>query len=161
MTAHKRINAKGRRESGSFVAVPHAVLEHENYARLKPRAVKLLLDLYGQYRGNNNGDFSMAWSMMEKRGWTSRDQLNKARKQLLETGWIVLTRQGGKHLPSLYAVTFLAIDECKGKLDMRSTKTALGYWKLGYNSLEKNFVTLDTGHINPSAGLTPVGSRTN
>ncbi len=140
-----RIKAKGRQESGSFIAIPHAVLEHANYARLRPRAVKLLLDLYVQYRGTNNGDLCAAWSIMKKRGWSSRDQLQKAKRELLDTGWIVLTRQGGRHLACLYAVTFKPIDECNGKLDIRSTRTALGYWKLGFNPIEKNGLALNTG----------------
>ena len=92
-----RAKAKGRRESGSFVAVPHAVLESEAYSRLGGWAVRLLLDLYSQYKGKNNGDLSMVWSLMNTKGWRSKDTLYNARDELNENGFIVLTRQGGKH----------------------------------------------------------------
>ena len=48
---------------------------------------------------------------------------------LLETGMIELTRQGGLHCASLYAVTWLPIDECGGKLDVNATAVASGLWK--------------------------------
>ncbi len=127
-----RRKAKGRRNSGSFVAMPHAILESNSYAKLSAPAVKLMLDLYGQYKGSNNGDFAMAWSMMSKRGWRSKDTLYRGRDELLDKGFIIQTRQGGKHRCSLYAVTWKPIDDCNGKLDCSSTRTALGYWKQGF-----------------------------
>ena len=130
--AISRRRAKGRRDSGSFIAMPHAILKSETYARLSAPAVKLMLDLYGQYRGSNNGDFAMAWSMMKKRGWRSKDTLYRARNDLVENGFIIQTRQGGKHQCSLYAVTWQPIDDCNGKLDCRSTIVAPGYWKKGF-----------------------------
>ncbi|MGH8320467.1 MAG: hypothetical protein ACRESI_00785 [Gammaproteobacteria bacterium] len=66
---------------------------------------------------------------MSKRGWKSKDQLNKALRELLTAGWIMLTRQGGKNQCSLYGITFQAIDECKGKLEVPVTTTAPGWWK--------------------------------
>lgn len=126
-----REKVKSRKNGHSFVSIPHAILEHENYARLSPRSVKLLLDLYGQYRGKNNGDLCAALSIMRKRGWRSKDQLQKAKNELLETGWIIQTKQGGLGIgPNLYAVTFQAINECGGKLDIPATVTSPGNWKL-------------------------------
>jgi len=122
-----------RKESGSFSSIPHILLNSENYASLKPRAVKLLLDIYGQFKGKNNGDLTIAFSIMKKVGWTSKDQLYKAKEELLKKGWIVVTRQGGRKIPTLYAVTFRAINECGGKLDRGTTKVPLSYWKQGVN----------------------------
>lgn len=128
--ARTRQRVKGRMEAGTFFTTPKACMTHPNYARLSARAVKLLFDLYAQYKGGNNGDFTAAYRVMRERGWTSKDQLNKARRELLETGWIVQTRQGGRNQCSLYAVTFQPIDECKGKnLDVPATITAPGTWK--------------------------------
>jgi len=144
--------AKGRRESGTFVAVPHACLNHPNYMRLSPRAVKLLFDLLVQFRGINNGDFSAAWTIMSKRGWKSRDQLFKARRELEDTGWIQLTRQGGRNRCSLYGVTFQAIDECNGKLDVSATVTALGWWKRtpALPAYSTKALTRHTGQYHPA-----------
>ena len=129
--AFSRSKAKGRRESGSFVLIPHAMLESEPYSRLSGSAVKLMFDLYCQYKGHNNGDLSMAWSRMQKRGWRSKETLYRARNILQQNGFIVQTRQGGKHQCSLYAVTWRPIDECSGKLEHPSSPVALGYWKNG------------------------------
>lgn len=129
---NSRRKAKGRLDSGSFVAIPHAILESNSYAKLSAPAVKLMLDLYGQYKGSNNGDFSMAWSMMSTRGWRSKDTLYRGRNELVDKGFIIQTRLGGKHQCSLYAVTWQPIDECNGKLDCPATRVALGYWKQGF-----------------------------
>lgn len=129
--ARDRRKVKGRQEGGSFIKVPHAVLESESYTSLSARSVKLLFDLYGQYRGNNNGDFTAALSVMQKKGWRSKDSLNKARRELLEKGFIIQTRQGWNRRCNLYGVTFQAIDECKGKLDISPTSIPYGWWKDG------------------------------
>ena len=121
-----RSRVKGR-SNGSFMSVPHMILEHEQYAKLPMRAVKLLIDVYAQYRGKNNGDLCATWSMMKKRGWKSQDTLNKALNDLINQGWLVLTRQGGRHQASLYAVTFKGIDECGGKLDRPANPRPLNY----------------------------------
>lgn len=125
----KREKAKGRRDSGSFVRMPHALLRHRKFAELSPRATKLFIDLCAEYTGNNNGDFSIAWRSMSHRGWRSKDQLYKAVAELTQTGFVVKTRQGGKHKCSLYAITLWPIDECEGKLDMPPTPRAPGTWK--------------------------------
>jgi len=70
---------------------------------------------------------------MKDRGWRSRDTLAQSTEELLRTGWVVRTRQGGRNRTNLYALTFHAIDECGGKLDRAATCTAPGYWKTGAN----------------------------
>ncbi len=47
--------------------MPHVVVNSPQYAKLKPRSVKLLLDLAAQYKGNNNGNLCAAWSIMQKK----------------------------------------------------------------------------------------------
>jgi len=129
---NKRAKLTGRGRVVSFVQLPHKLLNCDNYLSLSPKAVKLLLDLYVQYRGSNNGDFSIPWSRMKERGWRSKDTLYKARDELIENGFVVQTRQGGKHRCSLYAITWRPIDDCNGKLECPPTRTALGYWKKGF-----------------------------
>jgi len=127
--ARNRLRAKGRREFGPYVAMPKAILESEEYAALTAFEVKLLVDIYAQYNGRNNGDLHCAWTLMRKRGWNSQDTLNRALRGLMERDWIMRTRQGGKHRCSLFAVTWLPIDECNGKHDVGATVTAPGTWK--------------------------------
>jgi hypothetical protein len=113
----------------SFFGLPKAVLNHTNYLRLSAKAVKLLMDLGVQYNGFNNGDLCATWSMMQKRGWKSRSTLYDALQELLHYGLIMVSRQGGKHAASLYALTWNKIDECKSKLDIQHTLQPPGNWK--------------------------------
>lgn len=129
--ANKRIKTKGRRERGSFLALPHAVITNENYYDLTSSEVKLFIDLAAQYYGSNNGDFTAAWTVMKKKGWRSKETLFRARKGLVEKGFIVTTREGGRNRCTLYGLTFHPIDECKGKLDINSSNIPLGWWKTG------------------------------
>ena len=110
-----------RRKSRTFIALPHDVVNHHDYLNLSGNAVKLLIDIANQYNGHNNGDFCVAFSIMEKRGWKSKSNLSNAKKELLKKNMIKLTRQGGRNKPSLYAIVWQPIDDCKGKLDIKST----------------------------------------
>lgn len=130
--------SKNRRESGAFAALPMTVLNHPNFLALSGSAVKLLLDLLTQLRFRsggsiNNGDLQATFSHMKReRGWKSKETLLNARRELEHYGFILLTRPGErmrKDRPNLYAITFFAIDECKGKLDIKATKIAPNYWK--------------------------------
>lgn len=128
MSASRRKNI-GRAESGGYFTQPHAVMASPNYRALSAHAVKLLNDLGLQFRGANNGDLSAAWKIMQPRGWRSRDTLGRALAELLHFGMIEKTRQGGLNHCSLYALTWLAIDECRNKLDVSATRVASGLWK--------------------------------
>ena len=127
--ATNRERIKGRRNTKPFFQFPREILDSAEYAKMSAIAVKLLLDLCSQYRGNNNGDLCCAWKLMVQRGWKSRDTLFRAISDLENNGWIERTRQGGRNKPNLYAVTWIAIDECKGKLDVRETRVASNKWK--------------------------------
>lgn len=127
--ARSRLKTKGRREFGSFILLPKDILESEEYAALTAYEIKLLLDLFVQYNGRNNGDFHCAWSLMQKRGWHSQDTLNRALRGLIEKGFVMKTRQGGKHRCSLYAVTWKEINDCDGKIDVRPTQMAPATWR--------------------------------
>ena len=125
----RRRRIKGRQTTNSFLSLPHHVLDHETFKTLSTRATKLLVDIAAQYRGNNNGDLSATLSLMRDRGWNSSDQLNKAKKELVEKDVLRVARQGGLNKCNLYALTWFPIDECKGKLDIASTTTAPVNWR--------------------------------
>jgi hypothetical protein len=122
---------KNRRKpvSPQFVGMYFYVFKTPQYRSLSPYAVKLLLDIYFQYTGFNNGDLSATWKLMKKEGWHSKGTLERAIKELLESGFIQKTRQGGRNQCCLYAITWKNIDECKGKLDVKSTSTPSNLWK--------------------------------
>ena len=126
-SATKRKRERGRATAGRFVSIPHVVLESSSFINLRPRAVKLLLDVAFQLDGRNNGNLTVAWTFMKARGWSSKDTLSKAVQDLIEANLIVKTRTGrfmnpGAHC-DLYAVTWRAIDECPGK-DLEVAPTA-------------------------------------
>lgn len=135
--AQKRYKgANAKRDGGAFVAIPLSVLNSQAYIDANPYARTLLFDLITQYRGNNNGDLCAAWRLMRPRGWRSPVTLNKAKQVLLELGLIVETRKGARpNKASLYALTWLALDDCNGKLDITTKAFPRGAY-LRRNSLK-------------------------
>ncbi|WP_054760607.1 hypothetical protein [Methylomonas koyamae] len=89
----------------------------------------MLDNLTAQYNGKNNGDLSAAPKIMELFGWKSRGSIDESLTELLAFGFIEQTRQGGRNQCSLYAITWQPIDECGGKLDVKSTIVASNLWK--------------------------------
>lgn len=79
---------KGNRIGEGFVALPYSVLNSPLFTSLSPHALKLMLDLAAQYRGDNNGDLALAWKLMQPRGWRSEATLHKAKRELLDAGFL-------------------------------------------------------------------------
>lgn len=129
MRRDRRQGAKGRRSTGTFLALPHDVIKSKNWQMASGICVKLVIYLASQYNGMNNGDLSATFSALRLRGWRSSDTLNNAINEAIHYGLIVKTRQGGLNKCNLFAVTWQAIDECKGKLDCEATRIPLGDWK--------------------------------
>lgn len=126
---NRRTRFKGR-SGGTFTAIPHAVQDSENWRKCSHPAIRLLLDLARQFKGHNNGDLCAAMKTLAPMGWTSSDTVTVALKELRHYGLITLTRQGGLHRASLYAITWHPIDPCDGKLDVMPTSVAPGDWKI-------------------------------
>lgn len=122
--------AKGRANTKKFVKLYKDLLWHPNYIKLTPRAVKLLNDLMAQYNGNNNGDLSACMTLMSERGWTSKSSLQLALRELQYYEFVIVSRQGGRNMPTLLALTFFPIDECKGKHDLRITSAPNNDYKM-------------------------------
>jgi len=115
-TSLREIKHKRDGAGGAVLIVPHVVLNSSAYISLSARAIKLLYDVAMQYNTYNNGALLASFRYMkEKRGWTSADQLAKAKAELLEKLLMVQTVQG--LLPnkaSWYGLTWLALDNIKG-----------------------------------------------
>ncbi|MEM5419629.1 hypothetical protein [Paraburkholderia ferrariae] len=115
--ANKRFKgAKQKRASGRFYALPAVVLQSSKYIGLSAHAKALLMDMLEQYRGDDNGRLICTWAHMhEKRGWKSRDTLDKARAELAAAGFMFETVKGRRpNKASWYALTFFAIDPNDG-----------------------------------------------
>lgn len=130
VSERKRWKHTGRGREHSFLRLPHFLLESHEFAELSFAAVKLLLEVAMLYKGGNNGDLELVWSKLKERGWRSKATIQKARDELLATGWLVCTRHGGKNRCSLYAITWEPIDDCPGKqLEMGAEKVASQRWR--------------------------------
>jgi hypothetical protein len=110
----KRGKVTGRSASGpAFLKLPHWIIESEQFAQLTGSEVKLLIDIAAQFKGRNNGNLSIEEI---RHRWKSRTTTQAAKDGLLQKEWIIRTRRGGLRMgPDLFAVTWLPIDECKGK----------------------------------------------
>lgn len=107
-------NAQSR-DGGSFVALPCVVLDSPNYQKLSLAARALLIEIARQYKGQNNGRLLSSFSYLSKRGWTSKDVITRAKRDLIAAGFIHETVMG--HRPnkaSAYAITWQSIDRLSG-----------------------------------------------
>jgi hypothetical protein len=134
--ADKWQKLKGRRSGPTFGAKPHHIFRADPKNNkpspasvLSHMAAHLLDNLVAQYHGNNNGDLTAAPKIMKLYGWTSQGSVYSALMELLALGFIEQTRQGGRNKCSLYAITWMAIDDCGGKLDVQPTRVASNLWK--------------------------------
>ena len=112
---NSRSKGDAGRDSGGFVALPWAVLDCPAYARLSMHARALLLEVARQFVRDNNGRLLLSRAYMGPRGWKSADMLTKAKRELLEGGFIFQTVMG--HRPnkaSWYAVTWRTLDKLPG-----------------------------------------------
>jgi hypothetical protein len=108
------INAKG-----GFAGIPRIVMDSQDYQSLSFKAKALLLELACQYKGANNGNLTVAFTILKRRGWKREATIWTATQELLSVNLIVRTRQGQFLNPggrcALYALTWQPIDECPGK----------------------------------------------
>lgn len=145
-------NARDKCDGGAFIKLPLSVLSGAAYLGLNAHARMLLFDLAAQYRGDNNGDLCMAWKLMHPRGWKSEETLSKAKRDLLEAGLIVETRKGARpNKCSLFALTWYALDDCGGKLDISARTFPRGTYKMK----DRPPVLISSGR--KSASLTTAG----
>jgi hypothetical protein len=104
------------------------MIDDARFHALSAQAVKALMYLAAQYNGRNNGDLGVAWKVAKAKGVTSHGALCRGTRELLDTGFIVTSRQGGRNRCSLYALTWFAVDECGGKLDIPASRLASNDW---------------------------------
>jgi hypothetical protein len=120
------------RIKGRFAMIPRDVWLSEACRTLPYYARVVLIAIAFQYAGKNNGDLSMPWSVALTFGVRSKEHLVDSLRLLLERGLILKTRQGGKRPlgPTLYALTWLPIDDLGNKIDMGPTRHASNDWEI-------------------------------
>ena len=85
------------------------------YARLSHPAKALLLEVARQFVRDNNGRLLTSGVYLARRGWKSSDVITRAKRELLDAGFIFETVKG--HRPnraSWYAVTWQRLDKLPG-----------------------------------------------
>ena len=142
------------KNSNSFAGIPRHIIEHKSFKSLGFASRALLILLAYQYRGKNNGDLVITWSLM-KDWFGSNTTMYKARDSLYMAGFIVINAYGGRSgngmkLPHLYALTWASIDEINENNNwMRFThysvkKPPLNYWRFGENPDIKTKIEKDS-----------------
>jgi hypothetical protein len=110
----KRKGGSGR-DSGGFVALPWSVLDCAGYGQLSHPARALLLEFARQFVRDNNGRLLASGAYLAKRGWKSVDVVTRAKRELLDAGFIFETVKGQRpNRASWYAVTWQALDRLPG-----------------------------------------------
>jgi hypothetical protein len=72
-----------------------------------------LFEFARQFVRDNNGRLLASSAYLAKRGWTSVDVITRAKRELLEAGFIFETVKGQRpNKASWYAVTWRALDKC-------------------------------------------------
>jgi hypothetical protein len=114
--------------NGQYGAIPTALLDSKAFMGASYPAKALLFELIRQHNGKNNGRFQLAFSWLAKRGWKSRDVIQRAKAELIESGLLIQTKQGGLNVGATwYAVTWLPISNFVG-LDIQSKDYRPGAW---------------------------------
>lgn len=139
------------REGGRFIALPCVVMESEAYKGLSHPAKALLLEITYQFHGDDNGRLLCSRAYLRPRGWKSASVIDKAKRELIEAGFIHETVKG--HRPnkaSWYAVTWQTLD----KLDGYDEGAAKTFVRGAYRKNESLIPTLGTkkASIAPKVG---------
>jgi len=73
------------------------------------------MEMARQFVGDNNGRLLASAAYLRKRGWKSADVISRAKRQLLEAGFIFETVKGRRpNKASWYAVTWQSLDKLPG-----------------------------------------------
>jgi hypothetical protein len=125
---------KSRASRNHFAGIPFQVMRSANFRNMSAYAAALLLDIREQFkRPEDNGNLDATWSRLSKYPrWGSKRTLYNALGELSYYGMIERTRKGkrigGKHYPSLYAVTWEPIGGFPEK-GIRGTAIASNKWR--------------------------------
>ena len=99
------------RDGTRFVALPYTVLDSPAFLGLSFSARALLLDVARQFSGGNNGRLVLCDKALAPRGWASSTTVHKAKRELLDAGFLFETRKGQKpNKASWFAITWQSLD---------------------------------------------------
>lgn len=116
--------------------MPKRIFTSDEYRSLSGNAIKILHSLMLQYNGFNNGDLSAPLTQSVETFGMTHKTLQRGIRELLDKQFIIVSREGNRKQCTLYALTFYAIDECKGKHDLQPTNYPCEKWKVSRQQLE-------------------------
>ncbi|NMG46579.1 hypothetical protein GO613_00450 [Azoarcus communis] len=131
------MNARGKKRgiaiTGSWLPLPLEFLRSRACAELSPHGIKLLIDFMAMLGPNatRNGDVSLAPKLMAVRGWSGRETLGAAVRELIDHGLLIQTRQGSRLDCSLFACTLYPMDCDLRKLDVGPGSYRVTDWMHG------------------------------
>lgn len=103
------------RDGGGFVALPWSVIDCPAFSKLSHPARSLLIEFARQFVRDNNGRLLASSAYLASRGWTSNDVITRAKRELLEAGFIFETVKGQRpNKAGWYAVTWRTLDKIPG-----------------------------------------------
>ena len=122
------------RDSGRFITLPVSVLDSKTYQALSFSARAMLIDIFSQFKGENNGSLVACDKFLKPRGWRSKATIFKAVKELRDSGLLILTRQGMRpNKASLYGVAWFGlgkrVDASKLDISGRMFESERHAWK--------------------------------
>lgn len=128
-----------KKKAPPFAMLPKAMITSPGYRALSFVARGVLVELMAQYNGENNGDLSATRTMAKNWGIGSAHTLQKALGDLEQSGWITQSRSSlfSRHGArcSLYALSWLPVDECPGKgLELAPTRAPISPLPSLFNS---------------------------
>ncbi len=101
-------------------AIPKALMRHPDFKQLSFSAVKVLVVLGEQYNGRNNGNLAATHTMLRQWGGMAKGTLAAALRELQARNLIIKTRDYNRSRdgasPTLYALTWVNVDDCPGKM---------------------------------------------
>lgn len=116
---------------GGHATLPRVFYTTDEFRTLSPQARSLLIEFTLRYKGNNNGNLEMTEEQYASAGLGTPTTLHRYKAELINRGWIVVTRQGGLGKCNLYALTYLPIQDTGKQYDhpIKAGVAASHLWK--------------------------------
>jgi len=95
---------------GGYASLPRVFFETAEFRALSPPARSLLIEYCLRFKGRNNGNLEMTEEQFAIAGLGTPTTFRRYNTELINAGWIMVTRQGGLGRCNLYALTYLHID---------------------------------------------------
>lgn len=83
------------KKAGTFVMIPHIVIDSAAYQSCKPTERAILVELVRRYNGYNNGFIGLSARDAADRLHMNKDTANKALNSLWQKGLIACAKRGG------------------------------------------------------------------